>query len=43
MNACLDTLYSYLTWIPLASIFFTELIDVILHFVDIPNFRNVSI
>lgn len=40
--ACLEALHSYLTWIPLAYVFFTELIDIILHFVDLPQYREIA-
>jgi len=43
MSTCLETLYSFLSWIPLGYIFFTDLIDIILYFIDFPQFRDNAI
>ncbi len=43
MSATLETLYTYLGWIPLGYIFFTDLIDCILFFMDQAKFRDKAI
>lgn len=39
----LETLYTYLSWIPFGFIFLTNLVDVLILFFDQPVFRNESI
>lgn len=43
MKATLDTLYSFLSWIPLPYIFLTDLIQIILMFLDEEQYRDISI
>jgi exportin-1 len=43
VKATLDTLLRFLNWIPLGYVFETPIINTLLRFLDVPEFRNITL